>query len=242
MSCKRLIFGKVNATALGAIVAACVLPVPANAAGGKDIGSAPIVAYDQSQFGNTATDSDIEQCNEKDSWWLLPVASGDRITIDFEGEGVKYARVWPVGTTDFNIESTNYVDERESGSNGKGELVVKASQTGTMPLSFSNYDCDFGDSVDPGPYDFTAYIKHGVRVAIPHRDSRPRRGTLAVTARTPDGGTWKRLGSASVSHSVANIAYSFLKSTRGKKVDLRAVASGDAYTTATSPTDHLTIR
>jgi hypothetical protein len=74
---------------LGAVAGTLVLVVPAFAAGGATIASAPTVAYGQQEFGNTATDSTVAQdlCHGSDqtSWWLASVTAGDRLTIDFGG-------------------------------------------------------------------------------------------------------------------------------------------------------------
>lgn len=256
MPAKRLI-----PSTLTAVVACCLSAGPAAATGSRDIASAPIVSYGVQSFGNTATDTDLEHCDEKDSWWLLPTSAGDRVTVDFEGDGVKYATVYPIGTTDFNVEKADYVDETETGSNGKGEMIFKASQTGNMPVSFANYNCDFGMEVDPGPYDFTAYVQHGLSVTIPRKATRPRTGTLSVGVHTPDGGEvddsslsvelqakpwggkWKHVSSATVSHSVAAIRYKLPKSYRdSKKVYFRAIASGDDYIKTMSSTEHSKVR
>jgi hypothetical protein len=252
----RLINRSLSATALAAIVGACALAAPAAATGGRDIASAPAVVYGDQQFGNTATDSDLESCDVKSSWWLLSTAAGDRITIDFEGDGVANARVWPIGTTDFNLEQTDDVAGRRVGSNGKAELVFKASATGNMPLSFSTYDCNGGYSVDPGPYDFTAYVEHGLSLSLSHKANRSRTGTVKVGVHSPEGGdvddpaitvelqakrsgsSWKGYGSAPVADSRATISYKLPKSFRKKSISVRAVSTGEGYLKTTSRTDH----
>lgn len=250
MPAKRLI-----TSALAAVAGCCLAAGPAAATGGRDIASAPIVSYGEQEFGNTATDGGDPECWGEDchSWWQLPTSAGDRITLDFEGSDCTRAVVWPVGTTDFNVEDKSDLDSKGVGSNNKAELVVKASQTGSMPLDFTADDC----SDSPGPYDFAAHVQHGLSVTVPRKATRPRIGTLTVGVHTPDGGEvddsgltvelqakpwggkWKHVSSATVSHSVAAIRYQLPKSYRAsKKVYFRAIATGDDYIKTTSSTEH----
>lgn len=238
---------------VAAMIAMCVAATPAAATGGRDIGSAPSVTYGEQQFGNTLTDSQVADCDytECRSWWLLPVAAGDRVAIDFEGGECLLAQVWPVGTTDYTVEDTDDDAYKYVGQNSKAELVLKATRTGSMPLGF--YDnCSRG----AGPYDFIANVQHGLSLSIPHKSSRSRSGTLKVGVHTPEGGdvddtslsvelqakrsggSWKGYGSATVAESQAAIRYKLPKSFRTRKVSLRAVATGEAYVKSTSSTEH----
>jgi len=129
-----------------------------------DIASAPVVALEQQEFGNTASDAGAPStCRVFESWWRLPVAAGDTAIVDFEGN-VDYVNLWPVGTTDFNLNNnTSGVQAMRIGANGKQEATFTAAVPGTMPLEFAvDRSCSF-----PGPYDFTVRILHGVVLALP---------------------------------------------------------------------------
>jgi hypothetical protein len=233
---------------------------PALAAGGSNIRSAPMIAYGQQEFGNTATDSTEAQdfCGRQ-SWWMLPVVSGDRVTIDFEGPGLGYAITYPIGTTDFNVAHTGWFHETQIGDNGAGESVFNASSSGVMPVDFVTDDCDFDDSYDPGPYDFTAYVAHGVVLSIPHVRSLKHKGTLSVGAHTPDGGAisdpalvvqvqmkrhshWTTIGAAPVANSLATVHLAIPKRVHSKRISLRSRSTGPGYLTRTSAARRVRLR
>ncbi|HKP88600.1 MAG TPA: hypothetical protein VJT75_01380 [Thermoleophilaceae bacterium] len=247
---------------LTAVVLALPLAPPAFADGAGSIASAPTVVYEQQSFGNTADpNTSSEGCGGgRHAWWSLPTSAGDRITVDFEGTGAEYARVWPVGTTDFNVEDKNYRETKHLGSNDKAQLVFTSPQTGTMPLEFTTDICNFSVSGEPGSYDFTAYVRHAVRLAVPRRESVSRVATMRIGAHTPDGasindpslvvtlqahnrgGKFRRVGSASVQDGRATVSYTLPKSWRKHDVYLRAVATGPNYVTETSPTQHSVVK
>jgi hypothetical protein len=238
------------------VLACGLLSTPdALGAGGNDIASAPAVAYGQQEFGNTATDNGKEGCRGYESWWSLAVLAGDRVTIDFEGPGAQYDIVWPPGTTDFNVNSTQYFQKAEVSDNGKQEATFTATQTGAMPLDFATDDCDFGSTGKPGPYDFTAYVKHSALLSLSRYSSIRRSGTLTVAVHDPDGGAisdpglavtlqgrrgsrWTNLGSGAANQGVATINYAMPQSFRHHKILLRAVASGPNYRSTSTKTQH----
>ncbi|MDQ1699421.1 MAG: hypothetical protein QOG34_1284 [Frankiaceae bacterium] len=145
------------------LAATCLLllVVPsAYAAGGSDIASAPTVAFGQSQSGNTTTDSGSDgSCFSPhgygNSWWNLPVSTGDKITIDMagqtEGDGFNL-RVYPSGTNDFNVSNSTepYAENEQADSS---EVKFTAPSDGVMPMDIST--CD-----SLGTYSFTAYLTH----------------------------------------------------------------------------------
>lgn len=247
-------FRALSAVPLGLALAGVAVVSPAFASGGKDIASAPLVAYGQQEFGNTAIDSPEDDCPGGDSWWTLAVASGDRITIDYEG-AAEVESVFPIGTSDFNVEDTSAYQYSYLASNGKQEAKFTAPATGMMPLDFLAGTCM--DEGEPGPYDFTAYVTHGVALAMTHFRSVKHMGTIVVSARTPDGGLindqalsvdvqmkrgshWATIGSAPVLNSLATVHLSIPKRLHPKRITLRARDHGAGYLTRTSA--HRTVK
>jgi hypothetical protein len=236
------------------VVALCYWAAQALAAGGATIAAAPTVAYSQQEFGNTATDSTSAQdlCNgaEQNSWWLLPVTAGDRITIDFQGAGAQYEALYPVGTSDFNVTSASSVEHAELGSNGAQEAVVTVQQDGTMPLDFSTYDCTFGNFGVPGPYNFTVGVQHALvlSLAVASTNHHRHRTTFSLGVHNPDGvaisnpslrvavqrlasGKWVTVGAA---RPAGTIPVVWARALRGRWQSVRVEVSGPGYLSATS--------
>lgn len=245
------------------VLFACLVTDSALAEGGKSIASAPPVVFGQQQFGNTATGELNGQyfgLGCRYSWWTLSVLSGDAVTIDWETENIGvHLRLYPIGTTDYTFNSTEPADNQTIAPNGKSQDGFTASRTGTMPLAlttaFGAGDC----GGDGGPYDFTAYVKHTVRLSIPRYLILHRQGTLPVLVHNPEGGivndaglqvavqirsgnTWLTVGTASVTNSVAVVHLNVPPRLRGHKVSLRALAHGSDYLSATTPSLRVRVR
>jgi hypothetical protein len=250
-----------RAAALCTISASLIaFPPAAIADGGNSISSAPAITYGQQEFGNTATgetvvvDEGFATCHR--SFWSLSVTAGDEIIVDWEAEvGNTKFNVYPVGTNDFNFEST-----RESpfvafalGGNHKDEGKLTAPVGGSMPVMIAAL-C--GDPV--GSYAFTAYVRHAVRLSIHPRSTLPTNGTMSVSVRNPEGGAisdpslqvtlqvlahghWMTVGRAPAANAVAMVHFSIPRSLLRKRVSLRAMATGDGYQTATSVGIHVKI-
>jgi hypothetical protein len=219
--------------------------------GGTSIASAPRVTNGQQEFGNTANGAVAGDCSwfttvatDYASFWLLPVAAGDNLTIDWEGSGVVWAGLWPVGTNDFNVNDATTAEQDTLGSNGAQEDTLTATQDGVMPLEFDN--CGGFRGVSPGPYDFTVHVHHGVVFSVPALTTLPLTGSLSVGVRNPDGvtitdpslsvalqvqggdGNWTTVGSAPAISGVANIKYSIANSLAGQQVSVQSATNGDA--------------
>lgn len=242
------------------IAAWFLLTGSAIAAGGGSIAAAPTVVYGQQLFGNTATDSTVTSCGTraKDSWWLLPVIAGDKVSVDFEGPGIEYERVMPIGTTDFNLEKTWRFQAAEIGSNGKGQGNFLVPQSGLMPLRFSTYDCDFGRESDPGPYAFTAYALHKMNLAFPKTRKVKRSGSLVIGVKSAEGvpipngvsvaiqlqnrGRWRTVGTGACANGSAIAKLAIPKRFLGKKVRLRAQGRGSNFIAATSASQRARVK
>jgi hypothetical protein len=169
----------------------------ASAAGGSSIASAPTVVYGQQEVGNTAADYGSQTRTgdlNGDSWWRLQATAGDRITIDWEGNADEL-NVWPAGTTDYNIEansddgvSSNFVSAY-NGANLKMETVLTVPRDGSYPLEFLTDYPFCGCGVDPGPYDFTAYVQHALVIAstATRSNRRQHRTSFWFSVANPDG-------------------------------------------------------
>lgn len=248
---------------VGARVLACgtaglaclaVATAPAWADGSQTISGAPTVAFGQQEFGNTSSgtqDSD----GYFHSYWALPVIAGDSVTIDWEAPNYASGqyptlRIFPVGTTDYNVGTTETSQYQDLSDNGRNELQFTAPRSGTMPVDFrsSCASCDGG----AGPYEFTAAVRHRVLLAVPAKHSLPLHGTVAVTVRDPDGsgvsdaalrislqvrtahGAWRAVGAAAPAGGTARIRYVLPSADAGLHLRLRALATGSQYTAATS--------
>ena len=129
-------------------------------------------------------------------------------------------------------------------------MWFRATVSGTMPLVIGAGGCF---TATTGPYSFTAYVKHTVRLSIPHRRVLSLRGTVAVSVRNAEGhpisdsglhvfvqiqnhGHWHVIGSASAVGGVANVPCRVLAGLRGSHTLLRAIARGNEYELADSTT------
>ena len=234
----------------------------ARATGGSNISSAPAVVYGQQEFGNTASDGGNNPtgghpCHQPhtNGWWTLAVATGDEVTIDWEAPQTQYLEVLPPGTTDFTAPQAKEFASSAISNNGHAQLRFTATTGGIMPLVIGVDACaSFGD---PGPYSFTAYVTHALRLFLP-RLSRLHSGAVQVGVHTPDGipitdsnlsvevqgrwhGRWYRLGNASPSSGLATVALRVPRSWRGHRLTLRAVAQGNAYQTASSNSERVRV-
>jgi hypothetical protein len=248
------------------IASLLVMPGTAAASGGASIASAPVVAYGQQEFGNTATDGgtnpgslSLEQvCSNTgtNGWWNLPVTAGDAVTVNWEAPSESYAMAFPVGTTDFNLVGAEAVTHEIVSSNGKAALWFRATVSGTMPFVIGANACPSptrGPGALSGPYSFTAYVKHEVRLSVPHRRVLAPHGTLAVSVHSSEGrpisdpdlqvlvqiqsqGHWRGIGSATANGDVANVPYAVPAGLRGSHAGLRAIARGNEYEPASSAT------
>lgn len=243
------------------------------AEGGQSIAGATPVAYGQQEFGNTtggaAEAIDFsEGCNggyddsATRSFWSLPVVAADVVTIDWEVQtSLTCLQVYPVGTTDFTLDkrtnccsdATAPVLNESPAGNLKQESRFTATVSGAMPLivrSFSGYG---------GPYNFTAYVTHTVRLSIPRHATIRHTGVLPVAVHNPEGGPvsdsalqvsvqikgrgpWLTVGKASVLNSVATVHLTIPVRLHRHTVSLRAIAQGSNYATATTVSQHMRIR
>ncbi len=239
------------------IASLLVVPGTAAASGGASIASAPAVTYGQPEFGNLAYGGvKPEDCGVEAyrSWWTLPVTVGDSVQVDWEVQSSEVmVNLFAPGTTDFNFPTTNPLVQSTVNNNLKAELTYQATVSGILPLEFfaNFYGC--GTTAAPGPYSFTAYVKHEVRLFIPHRRVLPLHGTVAVHVSTPEGqpisdpglqvlvqiqshGHWRVIGSAAAAGGVDNVPCTVPTGLRGSHTLLRAIARGNAYEPATSTT------
>lgn len=226
----------------------------AGAEGGMGIATAPTVAFGQQEFGNLATPD--AHCVYA-SWWQLPVVTGDTIQIDWEvhNEGI-HLHVWAPGTTEFNFETRESL-KLVPNANLKTESTFPATQTGDMPIRFAIAEQHCPSVNVPGPYSFTAYVTHGLSLALPHIAALQNEGTLAVAVHDPSGGPindsavhiqlqikgrggWQTIGLASVANSVATVRFKMPARQRHRHVTLRALARGTGY--APASTAHLKVR
>jgi hypothetical protein len=130
---------------------------------------------------------------------------------------------------------------------GKSELTARPQRrTGVVPLQFHGFVCDGGG----GPYDFTAHVRHAVRLRVFWRHRIRRRAPVTVSVNSPDGrpissrvrrvslqawirGAWRPAGHASPLHGRARVRLALRPR---RHVRLRAVASGRGWVQRVSRT------
>lgn len=230
-------------------------PTASLAEGGTSIAGAPSVVFGQQEFGNLLygpPDGENTHCipNYR-SWWTVPAIAGDTITIDWEGQNRgDYLQLFTPGISDFTYSKATPVANSNLNDNAKAEVTYTAAQTGNLPLEFianNDFECD----VLPGPYNFTAFVTHTVRLALPRLARLHRTGVLPVSVHTAEGGvitdpglqvtvqikrgkSWLSVGSTPVTNSVAAVPIAIPSRYRHQKVSLRAVAHGSSYHSAST--------
>jgi hypothetical protein len=236
-----------------AVVAACVTFTAmaiAPTAQGQDsptISGAPAVTFGQQAFGNTAGPGSPYGggCwgeGKTAKFWTLSATAGDDITIQMETQdfAIEEIALYGIGTNDFNFGDFHPLFEDSSGEN-RVEMRFTIPVSGTMPLMFSRCSDWTG-----GPYSFTAYVQHAVRLSVPRKRALRRKEVLSIGARTPDGGAlndpqlqvsvelrwkgrWRSVGTATALNGTAAVRLAIPKRLRGQRVSVRARAQGAAY-------------
>jgi len=171
------------------------------------------------------------------SYWRLHVVKGDVLTIDWGAQQKGTAlSLFPVGTTDATVAAAQPLESQPlEEMYGLAELnAAPQPRTGPIVLQVHGQVCDGGG----GPYDFTAHVRHAVRLRLPSRAPGRR---LTVAVRAPDGaalagvrvtvqvrrhGAWRRAGSAKASHGRAVVR---LAAWVHGRVRLRAAAAGSGF-------------
>jgi hypothetical protein len=216
------------------------------AEGGAAISGAPGVAYGQQDFGYLHFVK-VDDCRQ---WWVLPTVAGDHLQIDWEVQDPYIElRLYALGTSDFNFLQTSARANGGVNSNLKAEFTYVSEETGGLPMLFTDPGC-YGNA-EPGPYNFTAYVTHSLVVGSPNASVLHAKGVLAVPVHDPAGGEindpavtcaleikshgqWTTIGTAPVASSLATIRFAVPARLRHEHVNVRAVAKGAGYFTASS--------
>jgi hypothetical protein len=216
----------------------------ARADGGRTIATAPRASWGVQHTGTTvdAGAPCPARLGSFFSYWTLRVVKGDRITVDWgaQQKGTVLSLL-PAGATDPGAAPTDTGTLEEM--YGKSELnAAPAARSGVVPLQIHGFVCDGGG----GPYDFTAFVRHAVRLSWSVGRSVRSRSRVSVRVRTPDGrpissralrvslqarlrGAWRPAGHASASHGRARVRLALRPR---RHVRLRAVAHGRGYVRA----------
>lgn len=257
-----------SGVAAAALCAAAVPAIGSVSGGGTTIAAAPTVSLGSQYFGNDAN-APAGVYGGHFEYWRLPVVAGDAITIDWEepaSTGIEL-QLFPSGTNDFNFKDAKPTSWQKTGGSGlrRNEFKVSATQTEAVVLAFDDVDydpsafCSPCATGTPGSYDFTVNVKHAVVLFLPARATLPRQSTYTVGAHAPDGtaindaglrltltGIWQgashRLGSASSVSGAATFHLKLPASLRGRKISLRAQASGSNYAATLSLARTVTVR
>jgi hypothetical protein len=243
---------------LVAVVTTVVLLAAATEAladGGTSIAGATPATFDQQYFGNTAnggrTDRDCGGSSYR-SWWTLNVKADDLVTIDWESSQSPLLNVYPVGTTDFNLQDQPTVVSDTLADNHKYESRFQATVSGVMPVEFLTIQdsCNIHDS-DPGPYDFFVTVKHGLFASLSVAYRSGHRTYFEPGASGSDGssiddtsqftiqpywkknGLWRKLGSPLAFNT---FFVRWAKKDRGHWQYMKVRVSGPGYQSNTSRT------
>jgi hypothetical protein len=235
--------------ALTAVLVATAVTAGTAWADSGSIAGAPTVAVGHQEFGNTGSVTPLDSGVRYRTYWLLPVTSGDKVTIDWESQvGNTVLDVFPGGTTDYNVDNTNTLQEQYLNDNDKNELEFQVTSTTTLPLLFSSGD---GWDNPTAPYDFTVSLRHAMVLSTPSI-SNALSGTVTAGIHSPDGTPlsgstlsvslqvsashvpWTTIGSANPVNGLATIAYKVPASLASKRVTFRFAGSGAGYSSATS--------
>ena len=225
-------------------------PIPfASAEGGSSIASAPAVVIGEQEFGNTANGPYFH--GSYHSFWGLGLAGGDKVVIDWEAIRTDmWLRLYPPSTSDFNLEQADPIKQQQPSSNGKNEMRFTPSQGGVFPLIV--------EGRYSGIYSFTVFVKHALTVIMPRLSRLPHRGELRVQVHSPEGTTisdstlkvnvearagrtWKKIGSAPVSNSIAEVSVKVPRTLWHKRVSLRATALGQSYIKTHSRSERVSV-
>jgi hypothetical protein len=217
-------------------------------AGPSSIGIAPTAQLGESQSGTTVGGA----CGGNglvSSFWLLPLRLGDSVTISADLGPNTRLDVFPVGTTDADVDQTPALARAGAGSTGQAKTTFLNRREGDEPMRIAT-SCD---PAAAGPYTFEVDVQHQIRVAIPRLSSVRRTGTLRVRVRfldddpvsdsslsvraevRPHGSrSWLVVAQAAPKHGVAKITLNIPARLKQRQVRLRAVAAGPDYRFAAS--------
>ena len=135
-------------------------------------------------------------------------------------------------------------------ANKKNEGNFTATKSGSMPLNVTASE-PYCENAKPGPYDFTASVKHAVRLSVPRVPILRSKGTLRVGVHNPEGGpinapalgivvelklggVWRSIGTGTVTNGIATVEFKVPRSLRNRSTTMQVVASGAEYVTETS--------
>jgi hypothetical protein len=239
------ILERVPRRALCLAVSAVLLAAPAaRADGGRTIAAAPRAAWGVHYAGTTveAGAPCPARLGSYFSYWTVRVTKGDRVTIDWgaQQKGTVLSLL-PVGTTDATAAAATPTDTQALDEMyGKSELTAQPQRrTGRVPLQVHGFVCDGGG----GPYDFTAHVRHAVRLRVAWRHRIAARSRISVRVTDPDGhpissptlrvslqaflrGAWRPAGHAHPLHGRTRVRPALRPR---RHVRLRAVASGSGW-------------
>jgi hypothetical protein len=203
----------------------------------------------QQEFGST-TDGCYQTCQPGDiyytpaDFWKLSLIAADHVKVDWEPTAdncdADEFTVWPIGTTDYSINTANPVQQTGAGGNGKGESRFTVKSTGVYPLMFSDGCENFAVG---GPYDFTVYVRHLPVLQFRAPTSITSKTSVTVQVHYADGraisdmrlrvsirGWWQRkwhtIGTGSPASGRTRI---HLRAPIHKRIRVEAVASGSGY-------------
>jgi hypothetical protein len=218
----------------------------AQAEGGASISGAPVVAYNQQEFGYVHFVK-LSDCRQ---WWLLPTVVGDHLQIDWEVQDPYIElHLFALSTSDFNFLQKSALANGSVDSNMKAEFTYVSEESGDLPMLFTDPGCH--GNAEPGPYNFTAYVTHSLVVGSPGVSVLHAKGVIAVPVHDPAGGEintsavtcaleikghgqWTTIGTAPVANSLATVRFTVPARLRHQHVSMRVVAKGAGYFTVSS--------
>jgi hypothetical protein len=253
--------------AVTALVATAAL-----ASGGTSISGAPPIRIGVEETTNTQTDATVAGtdgsektgCWKDFTYWRLQLTAGDQVSMKGRANGASgfLVGVFPAGTTDANIRTTEAIAQGKVPNSGP--LRFTAGSTGTYPVTVGP-NCHDGED---GEFVFTVTVEHSAAkarvLAVLDPVARlPLAGVVTAAVRAPNKapihdpnlvlklyGTWKDasgrpgehlLGTSTAKLGAARFAYRLPSSLRGTVVRLRVGGGGGDYQPATSRTLVVTV-
>ena len=234
--------------ACAAMVVACGLGVAAGPAlaDSSSIAGAQTVVPGTTYYGNLGQVTPVG--GDYYSYWLLPEQAGDSVTIDWQAYnpgGNAQIKVFPSGTTDFNVGQTESLHSSYLNSNNEDQLTFQTTTDGVLPLQFGTC-CN---SNQAGPYSFSVSITHGMSVLlqplaaslsgtatanVATPDGSPLSNVYVVLQASTDGNSWTNVGAAASVNGVASIPYTVPSYMADQSIQFQVVATLAGYTTTAS--------
>lgn len=182
--------------ALGLVVGFLLAGSPgvSGASGTITVNGAPSVTPGVQYFGNTLTEGTAGGATDPGEFWSLNLVAGDQVGINVESTPNGYyqndmgALVYPAGTSDATVASSNTISTNASsfsGSSTASEVIdFIAPSTGIYPIYVFTGPASLSQA---GPFNFSVEVHPAAVLFASSKIRTATRGSLTAYVRTPDG-------------------------------------------------------